>query len=177
MRGAGQEQRGYSLLELTLVIVLLGVVAFVAVPRFFHRSGYELTGYYHRFVAALDYGRAVAVATSCPVQVRVGAGGFALKQPGGSASGNTLCPTGGYTRAVSNPATGGAFAAAVPSGAAFTAGTGDFCFGGNGRLLASCSQPDGPAAAGDRTITLALGSGGASLSVTVYASTGYAQRG
>lgn len=177
MDGAGQEQLGYSLLELALVIILLGVVAFVAVPRFFHRSDYALTGFYHRFVSALDYGRSVAVATNCPVQVQVGSSSFALKQLGGSSPGDTLCPTGGYARAVANPATGEPFAAGAPSGTRFTTGTGDFCFGSKGQLLASCSQPDGPTATGDQTITLALDSGSASLSVTVFASTGYVQRG
>ena len=179
MHDAGQDQRGYSLLELALVIILLGVVAFVVVPRFVGRSSFHMTGYYDQVASALDYARSVAVASGCPVEVDLRSGGFSVKQPGGGIPSGKLCPdpASGYTRNLPNPATGDAFGISTPSGVSFTSGTGSpLCFGANGQLLADCSRPGGATAAGDRTVTLSA-PGGASLSITVYASTGYAARG
>lgn len=173
MNDAGRDRRGYSLIELVFVLILLGVVAFIVVPRLFNRSTYSITAFYDRFTAALDYARSVAVASNCPVEVQITAGGFSLEQPSGTASGTNLCPSGSYTRSVPNPASGDPFTANTPSGATFSAGTGDFCFGSLGQVLADCAQPDG-AAGSNRTITLQSGS--ATLTVTVYASTGYAAR-
>ncbi len=155
--------RGYSLLELTLTLILLGIIGFIVVPRFFNRSTYGLTSFYDRFVAALDYARAVAVASNCPVNVQVTRTGFTLVH----ASNTSLCPA-GPALPVKNPATGGDYAGTAPSGAAFTKGAGiTYAFGPNGAVGTG---------AGHATITL-QGKAGAVLSVTIYRSTGYVARG
>lgn len=54
--------RGFSLIELVLVIVLLGIVSAVAIPRWRGGSGFEERGLRDQIVAALRYAQKSAIA-------------------------------------------------------------------------------------------------------------------
>lgn len=73
-------ERGYTIVELVLVIVILGVIGVVAAPRFFTTSPYDERAYFDELASAMRYGQKLAVASGCNVRVAVSSGGYALTQ-------------------------------------------------------------------------------------------------
>lgn len=72
--------RGYTIIELILVIVILGTLGVVAGPRFFGNSVYDERAFMDELASALRYGQKVAVATGCAVRVSISATGYRLAQ-------------------------------------------------------------------------------------------------
>jgi len=106
--------RGYTLVELVTVIVILGILAAFAVPRFFDAQVFEERGFYEEVAAALRYGQKIAVGSGCPVRVTITAGSYDLKQQ--AALGNR-CDPADSTWAVSVILpTGQAAAGSTPAG-------------------------------------------------------------
>jgi MSHA pilin protein MshC len=73
--------------ELVVVVVILGILALVAVPRFFDDRTFLERGYFEELTAALKYARRVAVASGCPVRMQITAGGYQARGQGGSRGG------------------------------------------------------------------------------------------
>ncbi len=61
---------GYTIMELILVIVILGVLSFFAVPKFFDILTYQKRSFYDETASALRYAQELAVAKACPMRVR-----------------------------------------------------------------------------------------------------------
>ncbi len=79
MDGAmGTAQGGFTLMELVLVVVILGVLGAVAAPRFFGTTDFDQRFAVDETLAALRYAQKRAVAGRCEVWVSTGAGGVSL---------------------------------------------------------------------------------------------------
>jgi MSHA pilin protein MshC len=55
-------QRGFTLTELITIIVILGIISAVAVPRFFDRNVFESRGFYDQVISTLRYAQKAAIA-------------------------------------------------------------------------------------------------------------------
>jgi MSHA pilin protein MshC len=87
--------RGVSLIELIAVLVILGVLSAVAVPRFIDET-YTERGYAEEVAQAVRYARNVAVASGCAVRFNInGAGYSAFQDNPSNAVFNNHCGTAG----------------------------------------------------------------------------------
>jgi prepilin-type N-terminal cleavage/methylation domain-containing protein len=155
-------QRGFTLVEMITVIVILGIVSAIALPSLTDRSVYQARGFEDEVLAALRYARSLAVASGCPVQVSIaldafGATFYQLNQ-------QVACTGGGYTLAVIDPATQSpTYTGTVPAGITLTPVPFAFVFDERGQALGGA--PD---------VVLTLG-GNANRTITVFGTTGFAR--
>ena len=77
------EQRGFTIVELIMVIVILGVISVVAVPRFFDRKVFDERFYFEEALSTVRYGQKLAVASGCPIAFQIDASGYSLSYSGG----------------------------------------------------------------------------------------------
>lgn len=73
-------QSGFTLVELVMVIIILGILAATAIPRFFDRSVTDERFFYEDTLAALRYAHKLAFSSGCAVQFEFETTGFALHQ-------------------------------------------------------------------------------------------------
>ncbi|HWZ63451.1 MAG TPA: GspH/FimT family pseudopilin [Steroidobacteraceae bacterium] len=111
--------RGFTLIELITCIIVLGLLAALAGPRFFDTQPFNQRGYVDELSAALRYAEGVAVASGCNVQVTVTRAGYSAMQR--AAAGNTCAAAGAYTTQVVR-ADGSALSGTPPTNANVTAG-------------------------------------------------------
>lgn len=124
LRAATRRQQGFTVVELVVVMVVLGIVAASFMPRFFAASKFEEMGFADAAAGAVRYAQKLAVFTGCPTRVEIDAGGYALWQRA------TDCQTGAFTRPVQRPG-GQQWAQNAPNGVAV--GSLDVYFDGLGR--------------------------------------------
>jgi MSHA pilin protein MshC len=121
---------GHTLTELVTVILLTGIVAAFAVPRFFGRSDFDERGFFELSIQAVRYAQKLAIASGCDIRVNFDGSGVALHQwiSGGTCI-SSACAGAGLTP-VQSPG-GGDFDEDAPSGV--NVGTATFCFDSIGR--------------------------------------------
>lgn len=71
-------QRGFSLVELVTILIVIGVLAVVALPRFDLLRGFDEIGYRDQVRATLEYARKSAVAQRRNVRVTLDAGSVSV---------------------------------------------------------------------------------------------------
>ncbi|MFZ3126605.1 MAG: GspH/FimT family pseudopilin [Rhodoferax sp.] len=77
-RGCGVEQRGFTLIELVMVMVLVGVLAVVAAPRIFNTGDFNVRGFHDETLSLLRFAQKTAIAQRRVVCVALNANGVAL---------------------------------------------------------------------------------------------------
>jgi MSHA pilin protein MshC len=100
--------RGFTLVELTMVIVIIGILVALVGPRFFDRRVFDERLFYEESLAAVRHAQKLAVASGCSIRVTVASSGYALSYA-------AACGTLASGSAVRNPA-GGYYAAGNPQG-------------------------------------------------------------
>ena len=71
-------QLGFTLIELILVIVLLGIISAVALPRFTGSSGFDQRVLFDDTLNAVRYAQKVAIATGCKTRISISANSYTL---------------------------------------------------------------------------------------------------
>ncbi len=99
-----QRQSGFTLVELIIVLVILGLISAYALPRFFDLQRFDDRGFYTEVVNATRYAQQYAVATNCDVQVRLTSNSFSLFRLD-----NSNCTGTSFNTAVLNPVSFNAF--------------------------------------------------------------------
>lgn len=96
-RKAGNN-RGFTLVELIACIVIIGILAAVAGPKFFDNTPFSQRGYVDEVASAIRYANSVAVGSGCDVSITLTATSYQALQR--AKSGNTCATAGGWTTAV-----------------------------------------------------------------------------
>ena len=65
--------KGFTLIELIVVIVIIGIIAITVIPRFTNKSNFEARGYYDSTLAMFQYAQKSAVAQRRTVCVAIAA--------------------------------------------------------------------------------------------------------
>jgi MSHA pilin protein MshC len=125
-------QRGVTLVELVTVIVILGVVGSMVVPRWFDNQVFEERGYVNDLASAIRHAQRIAIASSCQVQLTVVANGYSAMQR--APAGNTCNPAGNWTQPV--PRQDGTSLMATAPAAVITNPATTFVFEGDGTIAA-----------------------------------------
>jgi MSHA pilin protein MshC len=96
-----EHNRGFTLVELVVILVVLAIFAAVAVPVFFNLERYRERAAYDEVASALRYGQKLALASGCEVQVKITGAGYALQQR------QTSCTSGTFVTVSGHPVTSG----------------------------------------------------------------------
>ena len=152
MLGTTSRLRGFTIVELVTIIMIVGILAAIAVPRFFDRNTFDSRGFYDQAIAALRYAQKVAVAEHRNVCVTFTPNSIVLTQVAGGAA----CPGTAPGNNLLNPANGSPYS--VSSSNASLSGFSNFSFN-------SLGQPSAP-----QTISV---SGYTVAPIRVEAETGY----
>jgi len=139
---------GFTLIELTLVIVIGGILATLAGSRFFTQSVFSQRGYTEELGAAFRLAQKAAVASDCPSQVTVAAATYAVAQQ--APSGNSCNPSDTTWSTAVVGIDGQAVSGTAPNGVTVSP-TGVFVFSGSGALT---SSPAASLLVGANTITI-----------------------
>lgn len=127
MLGVLDHNQGFTLIELVTVMLLLGILSVVALPRFFKAADYKGRGFYEEVAGAARYAQKLAVASGCDVQLTIAGDSYALHQ-------RQTCDHGSaFSRNVLRPTGNDAFAGSVPTGVSLSASDPSIIFDALGR--------------------------------------------
>ena len=146
-------QAAFTLIELVMVIVLLGILSATVLPKFFEVSSYQQQAFFDDTLNAVRYAQKLAVATGCKVQVLVSGNAYTLTSPADRSQCASTSPT--FTQAVRNPGTGAATYSGSETGVSLTSSVSPFNFDALGRASADVTLT----VASTRTITIISATG------------------
>lgn len=147
-------QSGFTLTELILVMIITGILAATAAPKFIDSQIFESRGFYEEVLASLRYAQKMAVGTGCQIQVSVttlGTGTYSLQRETNAGG----CDSGIFGVALINPRTNTVYPTTAPNGAAITNVVGfPITFDRLGRAITFGATVTATLDVGDRTITV-----------------------
>ncbi len=130
-------QGGFTLIELVMVLVMLGVLAVFAAPRVFNRNDFEARGFHDQTLATLRFAQKTAIAQRRTVCVAFTATTVTLTRASTEASA-TCGPT---PPPVPVPGPRGELVLTAPANVAFTAVPAGFSFDGLGQSRPASVPP------------------------------------
>lgn len=117
---------GFTLIELVVVLILVGVLAISVLPRFFDRQLFEARGFHEQTAGLLRYAHKAAIAQRRTVCVAFGPASASLSIA--SLPNSETCDA-----ALAGPTGTAPFAIQAPAGIAYAATPDDFRFDSRGR--------------------------------------------
>lgn len=118
---------GFTLIELVMVMVLIGILAIAVLPRFFDRKTFDARGYFDQSISMVRYAQKLAIAQRRDVFVNVTGNSMCL-----SYATETTCADVPVANQVINPAKMDWFKADAPTGMSFAAAS-SFSFNALGK--------------------------------------------
>jgi len=144
-----KSQRGFTLIELIMTMIIVGILAVFVAPRFFDNNVFQSRGFADQVKATLRYAQKAAIAQHRFVCAAFTASSITLSTGATAACGTPLqSPTGDASYVIN-----------APSGITFSATPAGFSFDALGK----------PSFASNQTVSIA----GATDSITIEAETGY----
>ena len=129
-------QRGFTLVELVVTLVIIGALAAASAPLFFSAQDFQKSGFHDEVLATVRYAQKLAVGTNCGVQVTVAANTVSLT----TAAGAGTCFSGPFIQAVFDPSNPGvAFARPAPQGITISSAAVLFCPLGDTSSSGTCA--------------------------------------
>ncbi len=161
-------QSGFTLVEVILVIVLLGILAAAVLPKAFSTSTYTTRLYFDTVLNSVEYARKLAVGTGQHIQVAVTTSTVTLSRR----TEGSNCTTGTVLSSLSDPGNNAStFVKTAPSGVTLSPAI-TFYFDGLGKAYQVTGTASTCPALGSQVITV---QGSFSATVTVVGETGFVQ--
>lgn len=120
-------QRGFTLVELVMTIMIIGILAALVAPRFISSQGFASRGFYDEGQAVVRYAQKTAIAWRRPIVVCVSASEI-------RAISNSDCAT---PATLLHPLTGALLKSDAPNGVTLSSTVPSFSFDGLGRPSAA----------------------------------------
>ena len=145
---------GFSIIELLVVILLLGILSVFALGRMFDGNQFAARGFFDDTVNAVRFAQKLAVSTGCDVQVQIDTNSYELRR-------SSSCTADDFTDMVKNPAnrSNDYQNTDIPNGYSFSPNSTIITFNARG-------------VTGGANQTVTLSGGPDSFSFTVYGETG-----
>lgn len=69
-------QRAFTIIELIMVIMIMGILAAVVGPRFFDRKAFDERFYFEEALSAVRYAQKLAIASGCSIEIQLDQDGY-----------------------------------------------------------------------------------------------------
>lgn len=123
------QQRGFTLVELVMVIIIAGMLATYALPRFFSKDRFENRGFYTEVLNAVRYAQQLAVAINCNTRVTLTANSYTVT----IADNPSICDGSAIATSAPDPVTGQSGFTGNSSSATISSSAGAFSFNALGQ--------------------------------------------
>jgi MSHA pilin protein MshC len=116
MKYSSSRSKGFTIIELVIVTILLGILAIVALPRLFDQTGFQETGFYQDVINAFRYAQKTAIASGCDVQASYDSVSRQYAVYFRSGGTDTSCGAGSFSEFVRSPQDNSNYTGTGPSG-------------------------------------------------------------